>query len=400
MAEAKNFIKKENWISSFTLVGKPKINDYTFKIDEHSKNSSWVYNAMSLMVYCGEKHGNIACEMMGGYSPERGDNKLYVHGKDEKGKDDFKKQITVDWEDRLDYDVLDSVGDMSFIKIGIKKNEKGKTITKRFLSEYDAINYLYENMTEGMVIRVQGNLKYSIYNENVQVRKTIKSIFLSNVEDESGYYARFTQSLLLDKDSASLKDVDKATGIMYVDARVLDYAKEINGVEIGGQYPFAKQFEYVFDLSNPNLCKKRYDVMFKVKKGITQETFEGIFIEGGATTNATWDDVPDDVKQLFEAGVYTEEEALQKCTANGSRERRMVLIRTQIKKASEDNPAELQKFEEMYTEEDLDMSWVYDGDEYQDDEEDEDETPFEETESDEDGSSGDGNDLDWLSDLD
>ena len=35
-------IKKENWVSNFTLIGKPKINDYTFKIDEISeKSNSW-----------------------------------------------------------------------------------------------------------------------------------------------------------------------------------------------------------------------------------------------------------------------------------------------------------------------------------------------------------------------
>ena len=34
---------------------------------------------------------------------------------------------------------------------------------------------------------------------------------------------------------------------MYIDAKVLDYVKEINGVEIKGQYPYNVQFEYVSD---------------------------------------------------------------------------------------------------------------------------------------------------------
>ena len=73
----------------------------------------------------------------------------------------------------------------------------------------------------------------------------------------------------------------------------------------------------------------------------------------GAVVTATWDDIPDDIKDLVEMGVYTEEEALSKCTANGSRERRMVLKKPSIKLVGEDKIPALQMFEERYTEEDL-----------------------------------------------
>ena len=75
--------------------------------------------------------------------------------------------------------------------------------------------------------------------------------------------------------------------------------------------------------------------MFKVKKGITQITFEGNFVEGGATVKATLDDIPDDIKDLIECGVYTEEEALARCSTNGKREQRMIFTLFSIRKVRE-----------------------------------------------------------------
>lgn len=352
MANEKSGIKKTDWVSSFTLVGAAKVNDYTFTIDKQSERSSWVYNSMSLNVDCGEKHGSIRAEMMGGYSPDR-ENIIYAHGKDDDGRDDFSKQMTVAWEDRFDDTILDEVGELSFITVGLEKTTSGKTYYKHFLSEYDAIAYAQEHLEDGMVVNVKGRLQYSMYNDTVQVRKTIQSIVLSGADEPSKYYARFTQSVLLDKDSASLKDIDKDKGVMYVNARVLDYVKEINGTEIKGQYPFTKQFEFPMDFTKPELCKKIYDKLFKIKKNVRQVTFDGIFVEGGATVTATMDDVPDDIKDLIDAGIYSEEEALAKCSASGSRERRMILQKPVIKLVGDDKTPVVQIFDDKYEEDEL-----------------------------------------------
>lgn len=361
-------ITRADWQANFTLIGTPVVNDYTFKIDQHSEKSNWVYNALNLGVNCGEKYGTVYAEMMGGYGVDR-ENKIYAHGKKDDNSDDFDKQIVVDWEDRLNPDVHEEIGDLSFITIGLEKTDKGTTFYKKFLSEYDAIAYVKEHLTDDMVVNVRGNLKYSLYNDNVQVRKTITSIALSKVDDASKYKATFTQSILIDKDSASLKNIDKDKGVMFVDAKVLDFLKEYNGVKLvnakgeekGSQFPYAKQFEFELDLTNEKLCKTILDKLFKVKKGITQVNFEGEFIEGGAVVTATWDDVPDDIKDLVAMGLYTKEDALAKCTANGSRERRMVLKKPAIKLVGDgDNKVPvIQKFEERYTEEDLVLDYLY-----------------------------------------
>lgn len=345
-------IVKKDWVSSFNLIGVPKVNEYTFKTDERSEKSAWVYNAMNLGIDCGESAGCVYCELMGGYSEEN-KNVIYAHGKKDDGSDDFEKQIIVDWADRFNDDILEEIGDMSFISVGLEKTDKDKTYYKKFLSAYDAIAYIREHLTEDMVVNVRGNLKYSSYNDVVQVRKNITSIALSKADDSSKYKAVFTQSILIDKDSASLKDIDKDKGVMFVNARVLDYVKEVNGVEVKGQYPYYKTFEFALNLENEKQCKTIYEKLFKVKKGVTQITMEGDFIESGAIVTTTLDDLPDDIRDLVEMGVYTEEEACAKCTANGNRERRMVLRKPMIKLVGEDKTPVVQKFDERFTEEDL-----------------------------------------------
>lgn len=364
----KKVIVKDNWVANFNLIGEAKINeDYTYKIDERSEKSNWVYNSMNLGIDCGEKHGVIYSEMLGGYGEDR-DNKIYAHGKKDDGSDDFTKQIIVDWEDRFNDSVLEEIGELSFITVGLEKTDKEKTYYKKFLSEYDAIAYVKEHLVDGMVINVRGNLKYSSYNDTVQVRKNITSIALSKAEDSSKYKATFTQSILLDKDSSSLKDIDKDKGIMYVNARVLDYVKEVNGVEVKGQYPYYKQFEFEFpDLQNEKQCKAIYEKLFKVKKGVNQITFEGEFVEGGAVVTATLDDIPQDIKDLIDIGVYTEEEALAKCTANGNRERRMILKKPMVKLVGDDKVPVIQVFENKYTEDDLVLDYVHSNDNGADD---------------------------------
>lgn len=381
----KKAITKRDWTANFTLIGTPKINEnYTYKIDEHSEKSNWVYNSMNLGIDCGERHGVIYAEMMGGYGEDR-ENKIYAHGKKDDGSDDFEKQIIVDWEDRFNDDVLEEIGDLSFITIGLEKTDKGQTFPKKFLSEYDAIAYVKKHLTEDMVVNVRGNLKYSTYNDVTQVRKTITSIFLSKADDPSKYKASFTQTILVDKYSASLKDIDKDKSVMYVNAKVLDYLKEINGIEVKGQYPFAKQFEFELNLENEKQCKTIYEKLFKVKKDVTQITFEGEFIEGGAVVTATLDDLPQDIRDLVDMGVYTEEEACAKCTVNGSKERRMVLKKPLIKLVGDDKVPVVQKFEERYTEEDLVLDYLNDFNTVKDEEE----VPFDEADE----------NMDWLSKL-
>lgn len=359
MAKSKKVITKKDWIASFNLVGEAKLNDYTYKIDEKSEKSSWIYNSLNLGVYCGEKYGTVYASMMGGYSEEKA-GVIFAHGKKEDGSDDFENQIQVAWEDRFDEDILESLGNMCFITVGLEQTNKNKVFYKKFLSEYDAIAYIQEHLEEGMVLNVRGNIRYSPYQEKVQMQKNINNIVLSKVDDVAKYKATFVQTVLLNKDSASLKkeQIDKDKGVLYVSTRILDYLKEFNGIEVKGQYPFQKEFEFEMDFSNEKICKMIMEKVFKVKKDVTQITFEGEFISGGAVVTATWDDVPDDIKDLVECGIYTKEEALQRCSTNGNREDRMILRKPHTRLVGDEKKPMVQKFEQRFTEDDLTLDYL------------------------------------------
>ena len=344
-------IKKTNWISSFKLVGRAKINDNSFKIDEVSQ-SGWCYNNLNLGVDCGEKYGVTYANLMGGYSQVK-DNIIYVHGKKEDGTEDWENIFTINWDDRLDEEILDTLGDMCFIKVGLENTENGKLYTQKFLAAYDAINYIKEHLTNDTVINVQGNLKYNFYQGNVTMQRDIKSIFLSKAEPEN-FRASFAQSILIDNDSINLKeDVDANRKCVSIHARVLDYVKELNGNTVKGQYPLPFTFEYEYE--SEEIFKKVYKLLFKVKKNIRQINFEGDFINTGATVQATMDDVTDDVKALIAMGLYTEEEILTKYAAQGGIERRYVLTRpiVRIEGDAENKQTVPQIFDDRYTEEDL-----------------------------------------------
>lgn len=356
----KAVLEKKGWANSFVLVGEAKISaDYTYKLDERSEKSDWVYNSLNLGVDCGDVCGTVYAELMGGYGAER-DNVVYVHGKDGDGKDDFENRFTIDWDDRFDEKILESVGDLCFMTVGLEKDKNGKVFYKKFLTPYDMIAYINENLEDGMVVNVKGQLKYSSYEGNVKVRKEISSLVLSKVDDRSKYHANFTQTMLLTRDSVGKPD--KSTGILPIYAKILDYVKEYKGKEVRCNIPYDKAFEYELDLTKPEVSQKVIEKLFKVKRGVTEITFEGDLIEGGAVVTATEDDIPDDVKALIEIGVFTLEEALQKCTVNSGKEKRMVIRRPLIKNVEGKDGAKtpvLQKFEQKYDEDDLTLDFMY-----------------------------------------
>ena len=379
-------LEKKKWVAQFNLVGKAKINDYTYKIDEKSEKSDWIYNTLNLGVDCGEKFGTVYAEMMGGYGSKR-DNICYVHGKNDDEKDDWDNRFTVDWDDRTDTDILDTVGDMCFIKIGLEKDKQDKTVTTRFLSAYDSITYIKENLTNDTVINVKGNLKYQLYEGKTSVKKEITSIFLSKAEPDK-YHASFTQSLLIKGDS--IGDYNKDKGVLPLYGTVLEYTKKYNDKEVKCNIPMTKMFEIEVAEDKIKFWK---DKLCKVKKNTVSEIiFEGDLIEGGALVETMVEDLPDDIKELIEIGAYTEEEALARCTESAGREKRMIIRKPSIKMVGDEGKKVpvIQKIEEKYSEEDLILDFMIKNN---------DETDDTDTDTDEETTEIDSDD-DWLNALD
>lgn len=342
--------------ASFNLIGRVKVTDKTFNLD-NSYDSGWTYNSMYVGVDCGG--GNVIyAEMRSGFFPDK-DNVIRAYSKDEKDDAGKSKSVEIAWEDRLDESLYDSISDSSFLTVGVEKDIKEKTVYKKFLTAYDAVDYLNEHLEDGMIVNVKGTLGYSEYEENISTKKDITSIVLSKVEDEKDFKATFSQTILVDSKSIGKKNEEKNT--IELAAYVVDYVgkPKIDGekIEVRKNVVFPKSFEVAIN-ENPEITTKMLQKFFKSKKGkVAEITVIGNLVEGGSTVAITEDDIPDDIKELIKMGLYSEEEAEKKIAVgnNGNREKRMIILKPDITYVGKDeNRKPTVAFEDAkYDEDDL-----------------------------------------------
>lgn len=330
MAKTKERKALKKGKAAFNLIGRVKVTDKTFNLD-NSYDSGWTDNSMYVGVDCG--NGNtVYAEMRSGFFPDK-DNVIRAYSKDEKDDAGKSKSVEIAWEDRLDESLYDSISDSSFLTVGVEKDVKDKTVYKKFLIAYDAVEYLNEHLEDGMIVNVKGTIGYSEYEGNVSTKKEITSIVLSKIDDEADFKATFSQTILVDSKSIGKKNDDKGT--MELAAYVVDYVgkPKIDGekIEVKKNVTYPKTFEVAIN-ENPEITAKMLQRFFKPKKGkITEITVTGNLVEGGSTVNITEDDIPDDIKELIEMGLYSEEEAEKKiAVGNGNRERRMIIVKPDI----------------------------------------------------------------------
>lgn len=330
MAKTKERKALKKGKATFNLIGRVKVTDKTFNLD-NSYDSGWTDNSMYVGVDCG--NGNtVYAEMRSGFFPDK-DNVIRAYSKDERDDAGKSKSVEIAWEDRLDESLYDSISDSSFLTVGVEKDVKDKTVYKKFLTAYDAVEYLNEHLEDGMIVNVKGTIGYNEYEGNVSAKKEITSIVLSKIDDEADFKATFLQTILVDSKSIGKKNDDKGT--MELAAYVVDYVgkPKINGekIEVKKNVTYPKTFEVAIN-ENPEITAKMLQRFFKPKKGkITEITVTGNLVEGGSTVNITEDDIPDDIKELIEMGLYSEEEAEKKiAVGNGNRERRMIIVKPDI----------------------------------------------------------------------
>lgn len=358
MAKKTETVQVKKGVSTFNLVGKAVVRDYTFTIDASSNNSDWVYNRLNLQVDCGS-NGVINAELMGGYgSDKKRENKIYVHGKkkneDGKDVDDYSNQFTIDWDDRLDEDIFEEIGDNCFLTVGLEKDKKENTFYKKFLSAYDTIEYIKEHLEDGTVINVKGTLNYSDYNGNTQVKKEITSLALSKVTEDKDFKAVFQQTVLIDKDSIQKYDSEKNS--YPIECYVPEYISKIQTENGKIDVPKEKRnilYKKTFDYDCGNKESDRILAFLKkhftVKKDNIQEVaFEGVITKSGSLQTVTLKDLPDDIQELVEIGAYTEEEAIEKCVGNGSKVENYIFKVPRIKKVGEDKTPTIDKTEDKY----------------------------------------------------
>lgn len=381
MAKVKERKALKKGKATFNLIGRAKRKDNTFNLN-NTYDSGWTDNSMYIGIDCGR--GNVVyAEMRSGFFAD-GENVIRAFSKNERDDSGKSKSVEIAWEDRLDQSLYDDISNLSLITVGVEKDVKGKTVYKNFLTAYDAVEYLYDYLEDGMIVNVKGTIGYSEYDGNTSIKKEITSIVLSKVEDEYDkihekemkkaeeendpnfefteledfFKAVFSQTILVDSKSIGKKNDDKNTFLL--NGYVVDYVgkPKINGkkIEIKQNIVFPNVFEVAIN-EKPEITEKMLQKFFKPKKGkITEITVVGDLIEGGSIVNITEDDIPDDIKEMIKMGLYSVEEAEKKCAVgNRDREKRMVIIKPDITYVgSDDDRKPTVAFEDgKYDEDDL-----------------------------------------------
>ena len=340
MAKEINVIKKGQ--QNFTLIGKAKLGQYSFKIDEKSKKSSYIYSQANLTLKT--KEGEISASVMGGYNPEK-DNVIYAFTKGD--KDNKGQSITVSFEDRFDEEIIETIADMKLFKAGVSKKEDGSIEYVKFLHPYDFISHLEQHMVDGEVYVVRGELQYQEYNGELKINKNITSVTLAKEEianDTEAHEAKFSTTILTDNNF--LGKPDKETMTVIIDAYVVDFFNEYNKQEIvrmvngkeknGLTMPIPMSFD--FKIAKDMETTKKLLKYLKPKRGaVTEIVMEGIFSKSQGELKGeelTIDDLDDDIKFMVEIGAYSLEEALGKVNfAYGEKTpEKMLLTRPAIKK--------------------------------------------------------------------
>lgn len=333
-------LTKKGYTASFKFVGKLALTDDTFKIDTVSK-SGWKYNSFNTGIKCGE-FGTHFVQAMGGYSTTR-DNYIYVGFR---GEDGFKNE-KIDWEDRFDEGTIANA--ISPFRASIERTQEGKPFVKKFLSAYDFIAYINAHLCDDDVVSVSGDIEYSEYEGRTTTRYNVKNITKIDTSKDYSNEASFVQTLLLTNDCIGETDEN---GLTTINGYAIDYSKEARA-----NIPFPVSFKYKFNEDRAK-AKGQKKLMFSPKAGkVNAVTFEGGFVAQVPTVKATTNDIPDDIKELIELGLYDESEMLDKIDyATNGKAQRVAVIKKPRVYVDKNGKANAQMVEDYCDEDELNVN--------------------------------------------
>lgn len=182
----------------FNLAGRTqeeKLANFTkmFQINAKSSNDKF-YSQMTISLNCGKDRLSFA--QLKGYADQGKEKGFYVHN-----KNNFADAWWIDYQDRAFEPALEDVSPRDYILVGLERatNAEGHTYTiyKRFLSAYDAVNYIYEHIKDKMELKISGDITYTVgKNGEIYENKSIKKIILAYNNENEGqkeHYCTFSE---------------------------------------------------------------------------------------------------------------------------------------------------------------------------------------------------------------
>lgn len=376
MAKTELLTELKGGRSSFNLTGEALVRDNALQGIQQKEGSTWRHVNSSFGVKTGE--GNtVYARIWGGYKTDKPVLKKW---------DTDNNFVDVKWENRLSEDIVDSLRPSELFRAGFEEDENGKLIVKKFVSEIDFEEYLREHLADGMQVRVSGEVEYSEYNDDIQKRYNIKNVFLArpykNKEGETVEpvpSATLTQTYILD-DSALSKGWERQLekeGNIIINAVVPQY---LSTRKVGDEYvQFKKTIGLpqgiVFKMKDKEnekefeLKKKIINKFFKVKRDKVREIVLINNINEGFE-EATGVEINDEMQELIDLGVLTEEDIKKQVTIRGNKVSEIVFSQPAVNKDKDTGDIQMLMDDNKYSPEALIAPFI-DGDDDEDDLDDE-----------------------------
>jgi hypothetical protein len=336
-------MSKPQTLGYFDVKGIITVTPDTFQVDLKGKNNpNWNYSRINMKMEDGQG-GIFYLNASDGFDIVKGKT-IYANIKDS------KEQMQIAFGDRHNEEILKHIDDNSFVRVALRlvETEDGKRSWEyiKFLTLYDAINFLKDRLQTGMKLRVTGRTRYSLYNNYLNKDFEIQAIYLLPEDDTSELGFKFNQNVLITSDSLDDSEWEE-TGVAKLNAKL--YLKKKKDVYEVLTLPLIVRSTE----ENKKAVGTMIEKLFKVEGDTVRRIrLEGKYNTGYVASQVTLDDLPPETLELIELGLYTEEEILSK-QANRSKVDEMLIIRPVVLRANENEKPRIDYSDTDYTLEDL-----------------------------------------------
>lgn len=299
----------------FDLVGMIKgFGSESFKKDiQGTNNQNWVYNRLSVMLTDGAGK-NLYVNMQDGYDRVKGKT-IFAQSQDD-------RNLQIAFGDRFNEGLRAVIKDNSFLKVATgkvkveaKDRETGETIIengvpkmievwdyKRFLTLYDMTLFLADKLTDGLKVRMTGQIKFREYNGNTQREFVVQKVFFLPEDDDTKCEFKVTQTVIVDENSIddSRLELDNMVKI-----RTKLYQKK-NKEEM-----MVTPLELVCRTTPEKVeqFKKAVETLYRVDGDTLRKiTLNCVINSGYVQAEVTPDTISPEIQEMLDAGLMTEEQ--------------------------------------------------------------------------------------------
>lgn len=314
--------------SHFVLVGTAKVTDGSFGGAKQKEGSNWLGVNSSFGVEISE--GNVIYPVVrGGYMLDNPVLKRF-------GKDRESGMVTINYDRRHDEALLDNIAPSAFKRGALVRGDDKKPVLERFIDDIDYEEYLANNLSDGMEIRVVGRVEYSEGTEERIYRNyTVSGVYLNEAYQKNGvevepapHSAEIQQTYIFEAGAVedSWKKSFKETGQFTVKGYVPQYVSKRlvggNYIEFKKTMPL-KQVLYIKgnpeDEKSNSLIENLATKLFNVKRGTVRELSINCAInEGYEVQNGNFT-ISKEMQALIDLGLISEEEVKKTANVRGQR---------------------------------------------------------------------------------